>query len=80
MPGKVCGEFSATKPLDRALLISTTDAGFTGNRKWHKSSATLEKQGHTWLVTTTQPPATTARFANVRRGDLTASSDYQVTK
>jgi cephalosporin-C deacetylase-like acetyl esterase len=72
--------FASTKPLDQAMLISTTETGFTGNRKWTESTATVEKQGAGWLVTTQLPTGTTAWFVNVGSGGLTASSDYQEKK
>ncbi len=72
--------FAATRPLDRAFLIATTDTGFTGNRKWAESAAKLEKLGREWRVTAPLPPGTTAWFVNVRSGELTASSDFQETK
>ena len=36
--------FSSSKPLDRAVLISTTDTGFTGSREWIESPARLERR------------------------------------
>jgi dienelactone hydrolase len=78
--GTACCEFTATKPLDRALLISTTGTGFTGNRKWIESPAKLEKEADAWLASTSLPTGTTAWFINVHSGGLTASSDYQETK
>ena len=69
--------FLSSKPLDKAVLISTTDTGFTGNRNWIESSATLEKRGKTWMVNASVPPGSTGWFDNVRSGELTASSDYQ---
>ena len=74
-----CG-FSATKPLDRALLISTTGTGFTGTRKWTESPAKLAKHGDAWLAAALLPTGTTAWYINVQSGGLTASSDYQETK
>jgi hypothetical protein len=70
--------FTSTKPLDRAVLISTTGNGFTGNRKWIESPATLERKGqrNEWLVTAQLPPGTTAWFVNARSSGLTVSSDY----
>ena len=75
--GGVECQFVATKPLDAGVLVTTTDTGFTGSRKWIETPATLTKQGDTWLVTGTLPTGTTAWFANIRSGKLTASSDYQ---
>jgi hypothetical protein len=75
--GKAECEFLSAKPLDVGVLITTTDSGFTGSRKWIETPATLTKQGEAWLVTGPLPNGTTAWFANVRSGNLTASSDYQ---
>jgi hypothetical protein len=72
--------FTSTKPLDRALLISTTDSGFTAKRKWVESSAIVEKRDNGWLVTAPLPAGTTAWFVNACSGELTASSDYQERK
>ncbi len=70
-------EFTSTKPLDGALLVSTTDTGVTGDRKWIESPATLEQSGPVWRCAAPLPEGTTAWFINVRSGKLTASSDYQ---
>jgi len=74
--GAVRVEFVSTKPVDRAVLISTTDTGFTGGRKWIETSATLLTRGGRVLVTATLPPHTRAWFVNVRSGGLTGSSDF----
>ena len=78
--GAVSVEFSATRPLERAVLISTTGTGFTGQRKWLEAPARLEQRGATWRVTATLPAGTTAWFVNVRSATLAASSDYQTVK
>lgn len=70
-------QFTATKPLDSAALIWTRDTGLTGSRDWTERPATLERKADRWLVTAELPEAATAWFANVRSGDLTASSDFQ---
>jgi hypothetical protein len=75
--GVARAEFDATKPLDRALLVSTTDTGFTGKREWVETPAKLDKSSGKWICTAPLPPGTTAWFLNVRSGDLTASSDFQ---
>jgi hypothetical protein len=62
--------------LGRALLISTTDTGFTGNRKWIESPARLQRSDRQWVVTAKLPKETTACFVNVKAGDLTVSSEY----
>ncbi len=78
--GAVNVSFASSKPLDRAVLISTSDAGVTGDRKWVESPAQLAKSGAEWIVTSPLPPGTTAWFVNVRSGKLTASSGFQETE
>jgi dienelactone hydrolase len=68
--------FASSKPLDRSVLISTTDVGVTGSREWVESSADLAKQGEKWVVTAALPKGSTAWFVNVRSGGLTVSSEY----
>ncbi len=68
--------FSSLKPLDHAVLISTTDTGFTGNRKWIEFPARLQRIDGRWVVTAKLPNETTAYFVNVKAGDLTVSSEY----
>lgn len=71
-------EFTSTKILDRAVLVSTRDSGVTGSRKWIESPASLEKSDGIWHAKAAVPASTTAWFMNVRCGELTASSDFQV--
>ena len=78
--GAVRVSFASSKPLDRAVLISTSDAGVTGGRKWAESPAKLEKRGDEWTATAPQPDGATAWFVNVRSEKLTASSDFQETE
>lgn len=73
-------KFNSSKTLDRALLISTVDKGFTGKRKWNETPLTLEKEGEQWKVSGSLPAGTTAWFVNVLSGKLTASSDFQEQK
>lgn len=75
--GRAQVTFAATKPPDRAELVSTADTGMTGLRKWTVSPAALERTAAVWLATAPLPPGTTAWFINVRSGGLTASSDFQ---
>jgi dienelactone hydrolase len=70
-------DFSSTKPLERAVLISTTDTGFTGKRKWIESPAMLSKSSELWHLSATLPTGTTAWFINAHSQGLTVSSDYQ---
>jgi len=78
--GAVRVEFIPTKPINRAVLISTTDTGFTGGRKWTETSAALETRKGRVLVTATLPPHTRAWFVNGRSGELTGSSDFNECK
>lgn len=71
--------FTSAKPIDRAVLISTSDTGITGERRWAQTPATLEQRGERWHVSATLPPDTTAWYINLRSGGLTTSSDYQET-
>lgn len=74
--GSVHVEFAAAKPLDNALLVWTSDSGFTGTRGWNYSPAELSRDNEVWLVTADLPDIATAWFVNVRSDGLTASSDY----
>jgi dienelactone hydrolase len=75
--GRVRVTFASTKPLDKAMLVSTTDTGFSGKRNWVESPAKLARIGGGWQVVAQLPAKATASFVNVHCGDLTASSDYQ---
>ncbi len=70
-------DFSSTKPLERAVLISTTGTGFTGKRTWIESPAMLIKSSNHWQMSANLPAGTTAWFINAHSQGLTASSDYQ---
>ncbi len=74
--GSIEVTFSSSKPLDRAVLISTTDTGFTGKRKWNETPANLLNRGNRTVATAELPNATTACFLNVYAGNLTVSSEY----
>jgi len=77
--GTASCEFTATKPLEQAVLVSTTDTGFTGARNWIQSPTRLSEAGKVWRVTAPLPQGATAWFLNVHSGGLTASSDFQAT-
>jgi len=70
-------KFVSSKPLDRAVLISTLDSGFTGDRNWTETPAQLTWQDDGWVAAALLPDGTTAWFFNVYSGGLTVSSDYQ---
>jgi dienelactone hydrolase len=68
--------FTSTKRLESAVLISTSSSGFTGDREWVESPATLERDGERWIANATLPPESTAWFINVHSGGLTVSSEF----
>lgn len=68
--------FASDRKLDKAVLISTKDSGYTGNREWIESPAELTKDGDLWLASGEVPRSSTAWFVNVRSGPLTVSSGY----
>lgn len=78
--GKIEASFDSTKPLDSAVLVSTTESGITGSRKWIESPATLKKDGDLWIADAAVPAGTTACFINMKSGQLTTSSDYKEIK
>ena len=69
--------FSSTKVLDKAVLISTGDSGFTGKRTWVESPAKLTRQGDAWQVAAKLPAGTVAWFVNVFSRELCVSSFYE---
>lgn len=69
--------FKTTKPAEEAVLVSTVDSGFTGNRTWIQFAAELTNVDGEWMVASTLPPGTTAWFLNLKCGKLTASSDFE---
>ncbi|MCO8124877.1 acetylxylan esterase [Stieleria sp. TO1_6] len=69
--------FHSSKKLDDAVLVSTTDTGVTGSRKWTQAPAQLTHQDDTWQATSTLPAGTTAWFINAHSKGLTVSSEYQ---
>ena len=76
----VQASFRASKTLNGAALVSTTDGGVSSARQWLESPAQLLNDGSVWTASADLPAATTAWFINVNSGDLIASSDYQQTK
>jgi dienelactone hydrolase len=70
--------FESAKPLDRAVLIWTADAGPTGERRWNETVGTLNTRGETSVAAAEIPSSATAWFMNVRSGGLTGSSDFQI--
>lgn len=76
--GQAIATFVSTKRIDRAVLVSTTDKGFTGARKWVESRAVAvsDESGGT-TASAPLPPGTTAWYVNAYAGQLTLTSDYQ---
>ncbi|MFT5127915.1 MAG: acetyl esterase/lipase [Rhodothermales bacterium] len=69
--------FSSTCPFTSATLVSTTDSGVTGSRKWRETPAILEREGEQWAASAPLPPETNAWFINLKSGDIIVSSEYQ---
>ena len=76
--GHAIAIFASSMPLDRAVLISTTDQGFTGTRKWVETPAAFEAK--TMTASAPLPAGTTAWYVNAFADKLTLSSDYQEIK
>jgi dienelactone hydrolase len=74
--GRVAVEFSTDKPIEAAVLYTTSETGFVGHRKWTGTGVAAEQSGGRVKVAAPLPPGTTAWFVNVRAGALTASSDF----
>lgn len=75
--GTAIAVFHSTKPLTRAVLISTTDNGFTGTRKWVETPAMAASGGGGTTVSAPLPAGTRAWYINAYAGELTLTSDYQ---
>jgi cephalosporin-C deacetylase-like acetyl esterase len=79
--GRATATFSSAKRLTRAVLVSTTDKGFTGTRKWVETPASLDVFSETFATASAPLPAgTTAWYVNVYADTLTLSSDYQESR
>ena len=75
--GTAIAVFHSTKPLTRAVLVSTTDKGFTGTRKWVETPAMAASGGGGTTVSAPLPAGTTAWYINAYADQLTLTSDYQ---
>jgi dienelactone hydrolase/Ca2+-binding EF-hand superfamily protein len=80
--GKCRVLFTSTsqRPFDKAILVSTTDSGATGQRTWVESAATLKQDGNQWIATASLPSGTTAWIMNLQNGELIVSSEFQETR
>ncbi|MCH6255595.1 acetylxylan esterase [Puniceicoccaceae bacterium K14] len=70
-------KFKTTKAIDGAVLVWTSDTGFTGLRKWNQTPASLEQVSDKWVAAATLPESTTAWFVNLQSGNLIVSSDFE---
>jgi dienelactone hydrolase len=77
--GKIRVEFACTRPVKGAVLVHTTDLGFTGQRRWQTSPAEWETHGTHVRVSAPLPPDTRAYFVNLDADGLTVSSEYTTT-
>jgi dienelactone hydrolase len=74
--GKIEAAFESSKPLESAVLVSTTGTGHTGSRTWVETPAKLAPEDGLWVAEAEVPAGTTACFLNVKTGQLNATSDY----
>lgn len=73
---RFAARFASERKLDNAVLISTRNSVFTGNRQWIETPAKLVKDKNVWLITGEVPRGSTAWFINIRSDSLTVSSEY----
>ena len=78
--GTAIAVFHSKKPITRAVLVSTTDKGFTGTRKWIETPAMAASGGGGTTTSAPLPPGTTAWYINAYADTLTLTSDYQEIK
>jgi cephalosporin-C deacetylase-like acetyl esterase len=78
--GYAIAVFHSSKPITKAVLVSTTDKGFTGTRKWVESPAAAASGGGGTTASAPLPPGTTAWYINAYSDKLTLTSDYQEIK
>jgi dienelactone hydrolase len=74
--GTLTAVFNSTKPLNAAMLTSTTGTGHTSKRTWIETAAVLKQENGKWIASAPVPAGTTACFMNVSSGQLVATSDY----
>jgi dienelactone hydrolase len=78
--GHAIAVFHSAKPITKAVLVSTTDKGFTGTRKWVETPAAAASGGGGTTASAPLPPGTTAWYINAYADKLTLSTDYQEIK
>jgi dienelactone hydrolase len=72
--------FTSAKTVDKAVVVATSDRGFTGRRKWTASPAEFKQIEDRVIVSAALPAGTTAWFVSVHSGPLVASSDFEETE
>lgn len=75
--GYAIAVFHSSKPITKAVLVSTTDKGFTGTRKWVETPAAAASGGGGTTASAPLPSGTTAWYINAYADTLTLTSDYQ---
>jgi hypothetical protein len=75
--GHAIAVFHSSKPITKAVLVSTTDKGFTGTRKWVETPAAAASGGGGTTASAPLPSGTTAWYINAYADTLTLTSDYQ---
>jgi cephalosporin-C deacetylase-like acetyl esterase len=78
--GYAIAVFHSSKPITKAVLVSTTDKGFTGTRKWVETPAAAASGGGGTTTSAPLPSGTTAWYINAYADTLTLTSDYQEIK
>lgn len=76
----VAVEFRTDIAPEKAVLVSTTGAGFTGNRTWIETPAAFRQNDGTWIASAILPENTTAWFLNLTCSGLTLSSEFQTVE
>jgi dienelactone hydrolase len=69
--------FASDRTPDRAVLVSTGDDGFTGDRRWTESPASLRPEGGGFAVSAAVESGARAWYFNIFSGDLVASVGWE---
>jgi len=69
-------DFKASKELNDAYIMWSSDSGATGTRKWTKQAASIHQKEGVWTALARVPDGATSVFMNVQSADLIATSDY----
>jgi cephalosporin-C deacetylase-like acetyl esterase len=75
--GHAIAVFHSSKPITKAVLVSTTDKGFTGTRMGVAPRAGAARGGGATTASAPLPSGTTAWYINAYADTLTLTSDYQ---